>query len=103
MQSNVFKRSSGTIFNIRFNQNVFFFFLSGCFLFKIVVLPRVHTDNKGLQKLTGLLKIGTAAMFICTKRKEQVLLGRLVCFGFFFSLKEQLFAFHDELLNIIEC
>lgn len=63
----------------------------------------MHTDNKGLQKLTVLLKIGTAAMFICTKRKKQDLLGRFVCFGFFKSLEETLFALHDELLNIIEC
>lgn len=66
---------------LRFNQNVFC--LPCCFLFKIVVLTRVHTDNKGLQKLTLSLKIGTAAMFICTKRKKQVLLGRFVSFGFF--------------------
>lgn len=85
---------------LRFNQNVFC--LPCCFLFKIVVLTRVHTDNKGLQKLTVLLKIGTAAMFICTKRKKQVLLGRFVSFVFF-SLKEQFFALDDELLNIIEC
>lgn len=39
-------------------------------------------------------------MFICTKRKKQVLRGRFVCFVL---LKEQLSALHDELLSIIEC
>jgi len=57
-------------------------------LFKNIILTREWTDNQGIQKLKKLLKTGTAAMFICTKRKKQVLLGS------FFCIKRTTFLIH---------
>lgn len=48
------------------------------FFFIIIVLSKECSDNQGIQKFKKLLNMGTAAMFICTKRKKQVFLGSVL-------------------------
>lgn len=62
--SNIYRGSSDTILILRFNQNAIFFFI-------IIVLSKEWSDNQGIQKFKKLLNMGTAAMFICTERKEE--------------------------------